>query len=236
MLLLDVLFLLHFLMFMEVQPEIKDDTRAIINSAESKFLQDHMRFHLMSAKLECEHNRDAFWRTYRKFKRKSNWLSVPLLVLSSATGITSVSSISQLNKFANNVEIAPVLAAIFGVSTAVLSGLQKYFRYSERAENCRYVAKSYNRLAKQIHNTMSYIHSEFVNITPTGLYKFMDEINKDIISLSREIDEQPIELIKPRNDHEQIIHNFRDFYVENHPLKKGDTSIQIPSILAEIEI
>jgi len=221
---------------MEVQPEVLEDIHVVPYNADSIYLQEHMRYHLMSAKLECEHNRDAFWRTYRKFKRKSNWLSVPLLMLSSATGITSISSVSQLNKLTDNIEIAPILAAIFGVSTAVLSGLQKYFRYSERAENCRYIAKSYNRLAKQIQNTMSYIHSDFIKITTSGLYKFMDEINKDMISLSREIDEQPIELIKPRNYHVKIMQDLRGFYVENHPLKKGDATIQIPPILAEIEI
>lgn len=221
---------------MEEQSEISEDIRLVSTSPDNGFLQDHMRYHLMSSKLECEHNRDAFWRSYRKFKRKSNLLSVPLLVLSSATGITSISSVSQLNKFANNFEIAPILAAVFGVSTAILSGLQKYFRYSERAENCKYIAKSYNRLAKRIKNTMSFIHSDFMKITPNGLYKFMDDINKEIISLSREIDEQPLELIKPRIEHVQVMKELKTFYVKNHPMKKGDTSIEIPQSLAEIEI
>lgn len=221
---------------MEAQSEISEDIRLVSNNPESAYLQDHMRFHLMSAKLECEHNRDAFWRTYRKFKRKSNWLSVPLLILSSATGITSVTSVSQLNTLTENFEVAPILAAIFGVGTAVLSGLQKYFRYSERAENCKYVAKSYNRLSKRIKNTMSFIHSDFMKITPNGLYKFMDDINKEIISLSREIDEQPLELIKPRHEHIKVMQELKEFYVKNHPMKKGDTTIEIPATIAEIEI
>lgn len=221
---------------METQSEISEDIRLVSNNPETAYLQDHMRFHLMSAKLECEHNRDAFWRTYRKFKRKSNWISVPLLILSSATGITSVTSVSQLNTLTANIEVAPILAAIFGVGTAVLSGLQKYFRYSERAENCKYVAKSYNRLSKRIKNTMSFIHSDFMKITPSGLYKFIDDINKEIISLSREIDEQPIELIKSRQEHVKVMQELKEFYVKNHPLKKGETIIEIPATIAEIEM
>jgi hypothetical protein len=221
---------------METQSEISEDIHLVTNNPESVYLQDHMRFHLMSAKLECEHNRDAFWRTYRKFKRKSNWLSVPLLIVSSATGITSVTSVSQLNQLTEHFEVAPILAAIFGVGTAVLSGLQKYFRYSERAENCKYVAKSYNRLSKRIKNTMAFIHSDFMKITPNGLYKFMDDINKEIISLSREIDEQPLELIKPRQEHVKVMQELKEFYVKNHPMKKGETTIEIPATIAEIEI
>lgn len=83
---------------------------------------------------------------------------------------------------------------------------------------------------------MSFIHSDFMNITPSGLYKFMDDLNKDIISLSREIDEQPIELIKPRTEHVQHMQEFKEFYVKNHPMKKGDTTIEIPATIAEIEI
>lgn len=221
---------------MEGQSEISEDIRLVSPSTNFNYLQDHIRYHLMSSKLECEHNRDAFWRTYRKFKRKNHLVSVPLLVLSSATGITSISSVSQLNKFANNFEIAPILAAVFGISTAILSGLQKYFRYSERAENCKYVAKSYNRLAKRIKNTMSFIHSDLMTITPNGLYKFMDDINKEMISLSREIDEQPLELIKPRNEHIEVMQELKTFYVKNYPLNKGDVSIVIPPSLADIEI
>ncbi len=224
---------------METSSEISEDIKLFAKTPQNFYLEDHLRYHLMSAKLECEHNSDAFWRMYRMLKRRCNLLSVPLLVLSSATGVTSVSAVSQLNQLnqlAKTFEVAPILAAIFGVSTAVLSGLQKYFRYSERAENCKYIAKSYNRLAKRIKNTMSFIHSELMKITPNGLYKFIDEINKEIISLTREIDEQPIELIKPRAEHVKVMQDLKNFYVKNHQMKEGDITLNIPSTLAEIEI
>lgn len=220
----------------EQQSEISENIHIAQGDVEKMYLQDHLRFHLMSAKLECEHNQDAFWRTYRKLKRKNNWISVPLLVMSSATGITSISSVSQINTLTTNIEVAPILAGIFGVTTAVLSGLQKYFRYSERAENCRYVAKSYSRLSKRIKNTMMLIHSDCIKITPSGLYKFMDDIYKEMISLSREIDEQPVELIKPRIEHIKISQELKDFYVKNYPMKSSANYIEIPPSLADIEI
>lgn len=220
----------------EQQSEVSENIHIVEGDVEKLYLQDYLRFHLMSAKLECEHNRDAFWRTYRKLKRKNNWISVPLLIVSSATGITSITSVSQLNTITKNIEVAPILAGIFGVSTAVLSGLQKYFRYSERAENCRYVAKSYSRLSKRIKNIMMLIHSDCIKITPNGLYKFMDDVNKEMISLSREVDEQPLELIKPRYEHEKISQELKDFYVKNYPGKGADHLVEIPRSLADIEI
>jgi hypothetical protein len=75
-----------------------------------------------------------------------------------------------------------------------------------------------------------------MKITPSGLYKFIDDINKEIISLSREIDEQPIELIKPRHEHVKVMQELKEFYVKNHPMKKGETTIEIPATIAEIEI
>ncbi len=218
------------------ETEAVEDIQLVkISDAENKHFQYHMKFHFMSAKLECEHNRDAFWRIYRKFKRYSDLLSVPLLVASSATGITSVTSVSQF-RLTNNVDVAPILTAIFGVSTAVLSSLQKYFRYSERAENCKYIAKSYNRLSKKIKYIMTFIDSESLTITSNDICKFMEDINKEMISLSREIDEQPIELIKSRLDHVKVMQDLKTFYVTHHPMKKGDTTINIPSALADIEI
>lgn len=208
---------------------------APIDDIDKLYLHDFIRFHLMSAKLECEHNRDAFWRTYRKLKTKNNWISVPLLFVSSATGITSISSLSQVNILSNKLEVAPILAGIFGVSTTVLSGLQKYFRYSERAENCRYVAKSYSRLSNKIKNIMMLIHSDCIKITPTGLYKFLDDVNKEMISLSREIEEQPAELIKARTEHIKASKDLKDFYIKNYPAK-GTQPTEIPMSLADIEI
>jgi hypothetical protein len=64
----------------------------------------------------------------------------------------------------------------------------------------------------------------------------MDDINKEMISLSREIDEQPIELIKPRNEHIQISQELKQFYVKNYPMKSSETYIEIPPALADIEI
>jgi DNA anti-recombination protein RmuC len=122
-------------------------------------------------------------------KFRHNCISIPLLVVSSATGVVSAYQFSG-----QNMKVNIVVTALAGLS-AILSSIQRYCSYSERAENSKLMAKSWGRLHRKIKNTITYINSEATSINSTVFTKLVEEIQKDIEAVAQQADEMPLGLL-----------------------------------------
>jgi hypothetical protein len=120
---------------------------------------------------------------------------VPLLILSSGTGVSSVAQIGGGNGAGAALS---VLVTVLGVSVAILTALQRYLRYSERAEEARYMARSFARIARTIQYNMTLVESRAISFKPEAFVKFVDGIHKDMDTLLGETKDLPKELLSRR--------------------------------------
>jgi len=156
---------------------------------------DPLTYHIWSVAADCKVRSRAFWQHFVRMKRRHNWISVPLLILSSGTGVTSVAQIGGGNGAGAALS---VLVTVLGVSVAILTALQRYLRYSERAEEARYMARSFARIARTIQYNMTLVESRAISFKPEAFVKFFDGIHKDMDTLLGETKDLPKELLSRR--------------------------------------
>lgn len=84
-----------------------------IDALREKYKDDSLSYYLWTVALDCKRRRDAFWRYSTTMKKYNNMVSVPLLLLSSATGLTSMANLGTSFNGA-----IPIVIAIFSVSAA----------------------------------------------------------------------------------------------------------------------
>ena len=158
---------------------------------------DPLTYHIWSVAADCKVRSRAFWQHFTLMKRRHNWISVPLLILSSGTGVSSVAQIGGGNG-AGAAQALTVLVTVLGVSVAILTALQRYLRYSERAEEARYMARSFARIARTIQYNMTLVESRAISFKAEAFVKFVDGIHKDMDTLLGETKDLPKELLSRR--------------------------------------
>lgn len=196
-----------------------------------KIESDSIPNHLWSLVLDCKRRRDAFWRHSRKMHLKNNLISIPMLILSTLTGLTSVAQLGMTTQY-NNISSATqttsvedglpeasgvvmtsntstlalsYIVTISGVVSATLAALQRFFRYAERSEHANVVGKSYARIARRIQNTMVLLESKVATIEGESFRKFIEDVQRDMDSLMQETQELPPELIKQKAFYKEML-------------------------------
>lgn len=197
-----------------------DKTVIDLDILKSKYVHDSLPHHLWYVAIDCKRRRDAFWRHHRRMKFCNNLVSIPLLILSSVSGLTSV---LQVGNVENDMQMSkgvglPVTISIFSVSAAVLTALQRYFRYAERAEHSKHMAKNYARVSKRIENNLVLIESAAVKMEPSTFLKFMEEVQKDTESMLQETDDMPKELLASKKLPYDIMMKEVKTHKNNHTL------------------
>lgn len=136
--------------------------------------------------------RNAFWEMYYAMTRRNNYVSIPLLLSSSLTGLTSVSSASSSGSNAGLMWVTATL----GTVSSFLAALQRYLRYGERAENARNLAKSYGDLARRIEITLDLYQDGANEWTVQDLGRFAEEIVQEMRKLLTETQDMPMTTLK----------------------------------------
>lgn len=162
---------------------------------------DSLPYHLWSISLDCKMKRDSYWRYYHELRKKSDVISIPLLIFSTATSFFSV---SQLN---TNDQMIAIMLTIVSIISAIIAGLQKFFRFSERAENAKDIAKNYARLGRKIENTMVLVESDAVKMPQEEFTKFINTVQYDSDLLLQETNDVPDELLADRNEYQIQLEN-----------------------------
>lgn len=128
---------------------------------------------------KCKTRRDAYWSEHYRYYIKNNWISIPLIVLSSLTSVVSVTNIGT----AYNSESLAWSSTALAFGTSVLAALQRYFKYGERAEQCKAVAKNYTRIAYMIEFTTNLLTASPHRYEKAEMEKlaiFAETVRKDL--------------------------------------------------------
>lgn len=129
--------------------------------------------------------RDAYNIHAVHLSNRQNMITLPLLVITSATGVIA------------SLEINRVIGIIVGASSAVLTAVQRYCSYSERSENARMTAKSYSKIINKIENMRLSINSKVITAVSQEMFsKFIREIQSVANSARENAMEVPWELLK----------------------------------------
>lgn len=206
-------------LFLFIFPKM-EKTVIDLEALKNKYKNDSIPHHMWNLAYDCKKRRDAFWRHARKMKTFNNVISVPLLILSSLTGLTSVAQLGVVTSENSNVDNSisvtqqgialPLVVTISGVLTAVLTASQRYFRYAERSEHSKLMAKNYGRIARRIENTMMLVESSVTTLQGETFKKFVEDVQKDVDSLMQEVDEMPEELVKSKQFWKDLFKQYKE--------------------------
>ena len=140
---------------------------------------------------EYEIKRNIYWSHHRTLRFRNHCLSIPLLFLTSFTAATSSAQASGIN---GNMQGLSIVISVFGVSSAILTALQKYMRFEERSETSKYISKMYGLIASKVKGQIEIILAGHNLPTPEDYNEFLDDINQEAQALQLEIDIVPKDL------------------------------------------
>ena len=147
---------------------------------------DYVVTYLEEQLTEYTNRRLAYWWECVRMKRLHNVISVPLLVLSSATGVTSAAQVAgKYGQWLN------ILVTTLGVLCAIFSAMQRYFSFSERAEHNKYMAKNYARIVRKIKHHMIFVKSGAASMDNKTFREFIDDIQKEIETVTQQANDIP---------------------------------------------
>ena len=132
----------------------------------------------------CTRYRDAYNIFAVKLKNRHNMITLPLLVITSATGVIA------------SLQINRIYGIIVGASSAVLTAVQRYCSYAERSENARMTAKTYAKTIRKIGNMKLIRRSEMVMTSNDIFAKFLREVQAEIDSAQENAQDVPWELLQ----------------------------------------
>ena len=105
----------------------------------NSFTNDYVLEYLDRYKTTYSRFRDAYNIHAVHLKNRHNFITFPLLVITSATGV--IAGLDSLPRTAG---------VVVGAASAVLTAIQRYCAYAERSENARMTAKSYSKIINKI--------------------------------------------------------------------------------------
>ncbi len=170
---------------------------------------------------DCKQKRNAYWKLYYSYQKWNNIISVPLLLISSATGISSV---VQLGDSVPGVQWT---VAVLGVGSTALAAFQRYFRYGEKSEQCKAIAKRYALLARK--GELQGNLYENKTITLQELVVFMEDFRKDLDAIQQETDDMPKEILDRRQviDPNATKDQIRDNTINEDKVNRKDVIVQM---------
>lgn len=182
---------------------------------------------------DYEEKRNIYWNHYRSLRLGSHCLSIPLLLITTITGATSCVEVSNIN---NKIDCLPILIAIFGVSSAILTALQKYMRYAERSETSKYISKMYGLIATKIKGQIQIILAGHELPNKEDYDKFLDSINNEVQSLQLEIDVVPKALMDYEHNREYDISKLDEQHIKPLDDKQNNDNIHPNNELNQVLI
>ena len=160
------------------------DVSVDILTLKSNVNDDYIFTFLDKYKQYCQRHRDAYNIHSTKLKYRHNLLTIPLLTLTSGTSVLSA------------LEVNRNIVTALGASAAVLTGVQRFCAYAERAENSSMIAKGYAKIVRRIESLKMYIRSGSTSVNPNFFSKSVEEIQKEIDAMTEQAIDVPFQLLK----------------------------------------
>ena len=154
-----------------------------VETLKSNTQEDYMLTYLDEYKKVCQQRRDAYNIHSAKLKHRHNFITIPLLVVTSGT---SVLAALQLDR---------IIVTSLGAGAAILTAVQRFCAYAERAENSSMTSKGYSRMVNKIETLKMYIRSNATTVQPEYYTKCIREIQQDIDSITEQAIDVPYSLL-----------------------------------------
>jgi len=178
---------------------------------------------------ECESLGILHLSSYEKFNRRSNYINIPVIILSSAIGFATGIDIGY-----DNMNIILGVGSIF---VGIIKSIDTYFQLQKRAEGHRMCSLQYEQINKKIQIELALDRSErqsakdMLNIIKTDIKNLQDIsplIDKDIIENYNKKYGQYTTVKKPN-----FVNGLSEVFVNaNHNSSKKQTIV--PSISADL--
>ena len=155
--------------------------------------------HLWMWARKSKQRRDAYWSEFYAYTNKNNWISIPLIIVTSLTGMTSITTVSTTL----NPVVVGWLNVVLAVVGSILAAMMRYFKYGERAEQCKAVAKNYTRIAYNIEFSTNLFSASHVSVSVKELNQligFVKLIRRELELLINETNDIPDILQKTELD------------------------------------
>jgi len=150
------------------------------------FTNDYVIEYLEKYKTTYSRFRDAYNVHAVHLKNRHNFITFPLLVITSATGV--IAGLDSLPRTAG---------VVVGAASAVLTAIQRYCAYAERSENARMTAKSYSKIINKIQAVKLSMKSKVLeNMSKDMFANLIREIQGLSNSTRENALEMPWELLK----------------------------------------
>jgi hypothetical protein len=152
----------------------------------NSFTNDYVIEYLDKYKTTYSRFRDAYNVHAVHLKNRQNFIAVPLLVITSATGV--IAGLDSLPRTAG---------VVVGAASAILTAIQRYCAYAERSENARMTAKSYSKIINKIQAVKLSMNSKVLeNMSKDMFANLIREIQGLSNSTRENALEMPWELLK----------------------------------------
>jgi hypothetical protein len=132
----------------------------------------------------CSQNIKTYTNYAKTAKLRNDLFSVNALAYSTALGIMSSLEQTPRYKYAS--------MALSGM-LALITGMQRFFAFAEKAENARIIAKGFDKIVRDINVTIMYIKSGAVTVDSRTFTKMIEEIQRNIAAVSEQAIESPPE-------------------------------------------
>lgn len=158
-------------------------------------------YELIYTAIKCDVNSCIFreYSSYLSFC--SNIIAFPLIIFTSILGIVSTMQTVEIEDTESDSYLytnsnVKIVISFFSICVAIMSGLQKYCKFSERAEITKNYAKNFEKLGYSIEIFLYEIKNNTIT-TQTELFdRLLNNILKDFEVLITECDDQPCNMVQ----------------------------------------
>lgn len=146
-------------------------------------------WHLYELRNQCTIQSKVFWDHYNRLSKYESLISIPTIVVSSLAGLSSLSNLT-LDKNSESATALLTLTSILTVLSTILTSINKYLQYGERAVKAKNQAKGLSEISRSIQlNTI--LISNDVEIGRNTIMRMAEDVYKNLDILGRDLDEVP---------------------------------------------
>jgi Protein of unknown function (DUF4231) len=129
----------------------------------------------------------AHYESAKHYVRLNYWLGIPVIIFTTFVG-TSV--FATLDKSVD-IKFIKIMIGFISILAAVLTALQTFFRFSDRAEKHRTAAARYGVIEREIQQILAYPSQKKIDLLQGSLELLLDKLRDRIDALATEAPEIP---------------------------------------------
>lgn len=154
---------------------------------------------LIYTAIKCDVN-TCLYREYSSYLSIcSNFIAFPLIIFTSILSIVATMQTVEVDNDNNNLHTnqdIKIFIAILSIFVAIISGLQKYFKFTERTEITKNYAKNFEKLGLRIESFLYEIKIKTIDSSESGTVfeKLINSIFNEFDILVSECDDQPSDM------------------------------------------